>query len=97
MESDRVFYSLLERVGGAGRYQTVSLVIMSSMMLIVGATSFFNVFLYYQEDYTCSDSSINCHQYVCSLPASERLSYVHEDFKSMASHFGDYRCEEEAA
>lgn len=44
----RVFYSLLERVGGNGKYQTVALRVWSILMMIMSSTCFFLPFMFYQ-------------------------------------------------
>ena len=88
---NRVFYSILEKVGASGRYQTLSLVIWSLIIFVAGSTSFFNVFLFYQDEYQCS-SELNCHDYVCALPEDERYAFINPAFSSLASKFGDFRC-----
>lgn len=45
----RVFYSILEKVGASGRYQTLSFVVWSLIMFVAGSSSFFNVFLFHQD------------------------------------------------
>ena len=56
-------------------------------------TTFFIPFLFYQNDYQCPEGVTNCKDYVCSLPASERAQFVHDDLYSLATKFADYRCE----
>ena len=56
-------------------------------------TTFFIPFLFYQNDYQCPEGVTNCKDYVCSLLASERAQFVHDDLYSLATKFGDYRCE----
>jgi hypothetical protein len=92
---NRVFYSVLEKVGGNGRYQTWSLVIWCIIIMVAGSSSFFNAFLFYQEDYYCQDQ-LDCHAYVCALPPEQRKAFVDPTFTSLASKFGDYRCGGEA-
>ena len=43
---ERVFYSVLERVGTEGRYQVISQMIHCLYLLIAGASTFFNAFLF---------------------------------------------------
>lgn len=94
MDSKRVFYSLLERVGAEGNYQTLSLILWSAVMMTVGASSFINAFLFYEEGYNCPPEFGNeCHEFICALPASQRSSYISPGFSSLANTFGDYRCE----
>jgi hypothetical protein len=62
-------------------------------MMISGASLFFNAFLFYQNDYQCFSMETECNSYVCSLPVDKRASFLKEDLKSLASNFGDYRCE----
>lgn len=50
---ERIFYSLLERVGGNGKYQTVMLGVWSILMAIVGSTGFFLPYVFYQGNYQC--------------------------------------------
>ena len=88
-----MFYGLLERVGGNGKYQTISLCVWSCIMMVMGTTTFFIPFLFYQNDYQCPEGVTNCKEYVCSLPASERTQFVHDDLYSLATKFGDYRCD----
>ena len=88
-----MFYGFLERVGGSGRYQTVALCVWSVMMYIIGSTGFFLPFVFYQSNYQCAEGVGNCKDYVCSLPANERASFIHDDFYSLPAKFGDYRCD----
>jgi hypothetical protein len=90
---NRIFYSILERVGGHGTYQTLSLAIWSVIILVAGSSSFFNAFLFYQDEYVCEGSVSDCHAFVCSLPQQQRAAYLNSDFTSFVSKFGDYRCE----
>jgi hypothetical protein len=87
----RAFYSVLEKVGANGRYQTLSLIIWSLIAFVAGSSSFFNVFLFYQDEYQCS-SQTNCREYVCALPEDQRSAFVNPNFSSLASKFGDFRC-----
>lgn len=92
MENKRAFYSVLERVGGRGEYQIFSLVLWSIIFMVSGSTGYFNPFLFYQSDYTCPDAA-NCKQFVCSLRPAQRETFVDPSFTSLASKFGDYRCD----
>jgi len=79
MDSKRVFYSLLERVGADGQYQNISLIIWSLIYITVGASTFDTPFLFYSEKYLCPDSfNGNCHDYVCSLPAQDRSAFIQQ-------------------
>jgi hypothetical protein len=62
------------------------------IMFVAGASSFFNAFLFYQDEYQCSNQT-NCHTFVCALPPEQRSAYVNPEFTSLASKFGDYRCD----
>jgi len=67
--TNRVFYSLLERVGSNGQYQFFSHIIWCALSLITGSISFFIPFLYSQGTYQCPpEYDGNCRDYVCGLP-----------------------------
>ena len=65
-------------------------------MMIMGSTNFFLPYVFYQDSYQCPEGVTNCKEYVCSLPASERAQFVHDDLYSLATKFGDYRCDNNA-
>lgn len=88
-----MFYGFLERVGGSGRYQTIALIVWSAMMYIIGSTSFFIPFVFYQSNYQCPEGFANCKDYVCSLPADQRTPFINNDLYSLPVKFGDYRCD----
>ena len=89
---ERVFYGLLERVGGNGRYQAITLCVWSLLMIVIGSTKFFLPYLFYQTNYQCPAEHGDCKEYVCSLPLDERAPFVQDGLSSLASKFGDYRC-----
>jgi len=54
---ERIFYSVLEKVGAEGRYQVINQFIHCLYLLIAGASTFFNAFLFYEEPYQCPNLS----------------------------------------
>lgn len=94
MQNPGIFYSLLNRVGASGVYQNISLVLWCITFFTVGATTFYNAFLFHSDDYICPQlTTEDCKEFVCSLPAAQRAQYVSGDFTSLATEFGDYRCD----
>lgn len=72
----------------------MALIFWSIVFMTVGASTFFNAFLFYEGQFACPpEVTGNCKEYVCSLPAPMRTNYIDDDFESLASKFGDYRCE----
>lgn len=67
MANNRAFFDIIKKTGASGKYQDLSLVFWSLCFLTSGASSYFNAFLFYQEDYVCSQGMENCAEYVCSL------------------------------
>jgi MFS family permease len=92
MENNRAFYSVLERVGGRGEYQRFSLVFWSLMFMVSGSVSYFSPFLFYQQGYACPDAA-DCKEFVCNLAPAQREAFIDPSFTSLASKFGDYRCD----
>ena len=92
---DRFFFSLLERAGIEGKYQTTLVVIMSFIGYLCGGLMLITSYLFYQDGYVCPAEfrGSKCFDYVCSLPAEERLPFVPEPtINTLGNKFGDYRC-----
>lgn len=90
-----IFYSLMEKVGDNGPYQNLSLVFWSLLYLLVGATSFYNPYLFSTGNYICSNEGYGpkeCDEYVCSLPLDQRNSFLDAEFSSLATDFGYNSC-----
>lgn len=62
-------------------------------MMVMGSTNFFLPYVFYQGNYQCPEGVTNCKDYVCSLAPDQRGQFVHDDLYSLASKFGDYRCD----
>lgn len=70
--SARVFYTLIEKAGDDGPYQTTSLVFWCMMYLNIGATSFYNPYLFSTGNFDCTELGLDakeCTSFVCSLPS----------------------------
>jgi MFS family permease len=81
-----------------GCYQRMLIVILSMIQFICGGLFLLAPYIFYQEPYQCPSSAgeLNCHSYVCSLPAEERLAFTPESpLKSISSDYGDFRCSTE--
>lgn len=92
---ERVFYSVLERVGTEGRYQVISQMIHCLYLLIAGASTFFNAFLFHEMPYECPNLAESaCNTYVCGLPQAQRQSFINPAFSSFSTKFGDHRCDD---
>ena len=57
---NRIFYDILLKIGGMGDYQSISLLFWSLVFMTSGSTGYLNSFLYYQSEYECDPSIINC-------------------------------------
>lgn len=53
MANNRAFFDLIAKTGAAGKYQDISLVFWSLCLLTCGASTYFNAFLFFQEEYVC--------------------------------------------
>jgi len=85
---ERVFSSFLERVGGMGCYQRMLVIILSLVQFLCGGIFLLAPYIFYQEPYHCSQGTegLTCHEYVCSLPPTERIAFIPEaSLKSIAS------------
>lgn len=67
--NDRIYFSMLEKVGTIGRYQYL----LMTFIFIVGmqASSCFlvNPYLFYEQPFLCPQGTKDCKEYVCGLPA----------------------------
>jgi hypothetical protein len=57
MANNKAFFDLMEKTGAAGKYQNISLVFLSLCFFTLGASTYFNAFLFFQEDYVCPQGS----------------------------------------
>ena len=64
---DRVFFSLIEKVGSMGRYQKIQTVLWCVMGYICGGLILMIPFLLFQDPYSCPDGIKDCKEYVCGL------------------------------
>ena len=93
MTSSRVFHRLIEKVGNSGCYQLILLVIACGITFQMGSINFNTVFLFHQNDFQCPSDRPNCKDYVCALPPSQQEVYIDPTFTSLATRFGNYRCQ----
>jgi hypothetical protein len=74
-KKDRIYYSMLEKVGTLGRYQ----LLLSIFIVLIGmegsACLLINPYIFYEQSYQCSSDIANCKEHVCSLPPELRGAF----------------------
>ena len=70
-DKNRIFMSLMERVGLEGSYQTTLIVLLSMISYLTGGLALMAPYLFYQDPYTCPGLALSgqsCTNYICSQP-----------------------------
>lgn len=55
-QDDRLFFSLMQKAGSMGNYQIFTYVLWSMIAYIIGGMVFSIPFLFYQNDYQCTQA-----------------------------------------
>jgi MFS family permease len=92
---DRIYYSMLEKVGTLGRYQFMLGIFIVLVGMEGSACLLINPYIFYQQSFACPSEIADCKDYVCSLPPELRAPYTPawDGRTSLANEFGDLRCE----
>ena len=77
-----------------GPYQVRMIFFLTIINYLAGGLFIISPYLFYQDPYECEGMSKDaCFEQVCTLSPLERESYIPPpSIKSIANHFGDYRC-----
>ena len=90
-----MFFGLIQKVGSMGRYQMCHMLLWSIMGYVAGGIVLMTPFLFYQDPYQCPPDIPNCKDHVCAMAPESRASFVPTPtIRTLANHFGDYRCDE---
>lgn len=65
---ERIYYSMLEKVGTLGRYQFLLGVFIVLVGMEGSACLLINPYIFYQQSFNCPSEIADCKAYVCSLP-----------------------------
>lgn len=93
--SDRVYFSMLEKVGTLGRYQVLLMTFIFIVGMQASACFLVNPYLFYEQEFVCPADIKDCREHVCALPDDLRAAFTPapDARLSLANQFGDFRCE----